>query len=49
MIDKKLIKEIHITMENYFICDKISHEVAQDFSYTELEKFIQTYFHYLLK
>lgn len=48
-MDEKLIEKIHNVMIDHFDGDMSSHYVAQDFSRAELEKFILTYFDYLMK
>ena len=47
--DIELIEKIHEVMVNYMGGSQIQHDVAQDFSMSELENFINVYFNYFMK
>lgn len=47
--DMELIEKIHEVMVNYIGGTQIQHDVAQDFSMSELENFINVYFDYFMK
>jgi len=47
--DLELKEKIYEVMINYIGGTQIRHDVAQDFSISELEKFIDVYFDYFMK
>ena len=47
--DMELIIKIHEVMVNYIGGTQLQHDVAQDFSMSELNNFIETYFDYFMK